>query len=133
MLLLDEATLADQRWMSQGSCRDEDPELFFALTDKKEPDPRAEACCNRCSVRDECLDWAMIRDADAYAHGVWGGTSPRGRQRLKRFIARRHCPLCASDHVRIDPDSTVQTCLDCGQAWLMRRPGQTRKDTGEAA
>lgn len=42
------------------------------------------AMCRRCSVRDECLAWALEHNED---FGVWGGLSARERARLKRAAA----------------------------------------------
>ncbi|MGW1680097.1 WhiB family transcriptional regulator [Saccharopolyspora sp. NPDC002376] len=49
----------------------------------------ARALCTDCSVRNECLEVALLSESDAgFCWGVWGGTSARDRRRaLKR--ARR--------------------------------------------
>ena len=41
----------------------------------------AKAVCAVCSVRDECLDFALRMKV---AHGVWGGLSERERRTLRR-------------------------------------------------
>jgi hypothetical protein len=41
----------------------------------------AKALCARCLVRDECLDYALEREATkADAVGIWGGLSPKERR-----------------------------------------------------
>ena len=45
----------------------------------------AKAICALCSVRDECLDYAMRFDQLC---GVWGGLSERERRQLRR--ERKH-------------------------------------------
>ena len=69
-------------WMARAACRDLPPETFF-------PEDGggvevARRICARCPVREDCLEYALSRHI---AHGVWGGTSERGRQRLQ--AARR--------------------------------------------
>jgi WhiB family redox-sensing transcriptional regulator len=41
----------------------------------------AKAVCAVCSVRDECLDFALRMKV---AHGVWGGLSERERRTVRR-------------------------------------------------
>jgi WhiB family redox-sensing transcriptional regulator len=71
-------------WRHRAACRDEDPELFFpigntgpALSQIEE----ARAICQRCSVIEDCLTWALESGQDA---GVWGGLSEDERRALKR-------------------------------------------------
>lgn len=77
-------------WRHQAVCRDEDPELFFPVDVKNRAGMRqledAKAVCNRCSVIDICLKWAMETGQDA---GVWGGMGEDERRALRRRQARR--------------------------------------------
>ncbi len=41
----------------------------------------AKAVCNRCSVREQCLEYALRCDPLC---GVWGGLSERERRQMKR-------------------------------------------------
>lgn len=74
-------------WLTEASCLEEDPELFFPVgstgpaIDQIE---RARAVCMGCSVRAECLEWALSTGQDA---GVWGGLSEEERREIRR--ARR--------------------------------------------
>ena len=75
-------------WRHRAACLEEDPELFFpigntgpALLQIEE----AKAVCQRCSVMDTCLKWALETGQDA---GVWGGLSEDERRALKRRNAR---------------------------------------------
>lgn len=75
-------------WRHRAACLTEDPELFFpigntgpALTQIED----AKAVCQRCSVMDVCLKWALESGQDA---GVWGGLSEDERRTLKRRTAR---------------------------------------------
>jgi len=75
-------------WRHEAACLDSDPELFFpigntgpALLQIEE----AKSVCRRCTVIDECLQWALETGQDA---GVWGGLSEEERRALKRRTAR---------------------------------------------
>jgi len=45
----------------------------------------AKKVCDRCEVRQECLQWALEAGQD---HGVWGGLSEDERRSMKRRNAR---------------------------------------------
>jgi WhiB family redox-sensing transcriptional regulator len=66
-------------WMRRGACRGVDQSVFFP--------PRgvggtaAKAICAECSVRGDCLAFAMDDDA---LLGTWGGTSSKERQAMRR-------------------------------------------------
>lgn len=75
-------------WRHESACRDEDPELFFpigttgpALMQVED----AKSVCQRCTVTEQCLEWALDNGQDA---GVWGGMSEDERRALKRRRAR---------------------------------------------
>jgi WhiB family redox-sensing transcriptional regulator len=36
--------------------------------------------CSGCSVRQQCLEWAVRHEA----HGLWGGMTPRERMLIRR-------------------------------------------------
>ncbi len=63
-------------WRDQALCAETDPELFFP--EKCAPTAPAKQVCALCDVRAECLAEALALGAD----GVWGGLSPKKRQRL---------------------------------------------------
>lgn len=48
---------------------------------KGEPLDAVRAVCARCAVREPCLAYAVENMID---HGVWGGTSPQERRRMRR-------------------------------------------------
>ena len=66
-------------WTDQAACRGTDTEIFYPVT----PDEEAEALsiCATCPVRAQCLDYA-IRNRETY--GIWGGTTPDQRRRIRR-------------------------------------------------
>lgn len=36
--------------------------------------------CGRCPVKDQCLEHALVYEE----HGIWGGTTPRERKKLRK-------------------------------------------------
>lgn len=124
-------------WRDRPACRDQPQELFFGLPDRygidrHSPDLLAEArrFCARCEVQPECLDAALAGGPDVF--GVWGGTTKREREALRRFIVRAKCPVCAGD--RLCPVDGRQVCFDCGLSWPIVRPSaQARANADTAA
>lgn len=79
----------DTDWRAKGACLSADPDLFFpiatgALATKQIT--LARQVCDRCPVRKECFDFAM---SSGETHGVWGGTTPEERIRVRRARAQR--------------------------------------------
>ncbi len=78
-------------WRHRATCRDEDPELFFATGNGVSAllqNAEAKAVCRRCPVVAECLAWATSPESWQDA-GVWGGMSEDERRALRRRNARR--------------------------------------------
>jgi WhiB family redox-sensing transcriptional regulator len=77
-------------WWKHGACRDVDKDLFFSAPHE---DPvahhvrvgLAKAVCEACSVRGECLEWAVKHER----YGVWGGKDFDAR------VKRVECDDCA--------------------------------------
>ena len=65
-------------WQGAALCAQTDPEAFFP--EKGGSVKAAKAVCMACTVRAECLDYAMAHDE---RFGIWGGTSERERRKLK--------------------------------------------------
>lgn len=82
-------------WFADALCLDEDPELFFPSGEGKLSQPQiesAQSICRMCPVRSNCLRLALTTDSQ---YGVWGGTTPKERDRLRRRagierVKRRH-------------------------------------------
>lgn len=75
-------------WMALGECRGTDPALFFPT--QGEPTGDARGACVRCSVRVECLHYALVMGE---RFGVWGGISERVRRRMRAAINRGEITL----------------------------------------
>ena len=69
----------DLSWLDAGLCAQTDPEAFFP--DKSGTSTAAKRTCAACDVITECLAYAL---ADPSLEGVWGGTSVRERQAMRR-------------------------------------------------
>jgi WhiB family transcriptional regulator, redox-sensing transcriptional regulator len=69
----------DDRWMAAGNCRGVDPDGFFPERGASTDD--AKAICAGCTVRDECLEYAIGHNIK---FGIWGGKTIKQR----RLIAR---------------------------------------------
>ena len=69
-------------WLFRAACQDEDPELFFPISEVG-PGARqvaqAKAVCARCPVREACLSYALDNGLD---NGVFGGTTEVERRKL---------------------------------------------------
>ncbi|MEM9892953.1 MAG: WhiB family transcriptional regulator [Actinomycetota bacterium] len=72
-------------WWERAACKGLDTDRFFPV--RGESAAEAEAVCAACPVTQDCLWFALGESADAprqQKFGVWGGTSERARQRLRR-------------------------------------------------
>lgn len=69
----------DLSWMNAALCAQTDPDAFHP--GKSETNTAAKRTCAACDVTTECLAYAL---ADPSLEGVWGGTSVRERQAMRR-------------------------------------------------
>lgn len=75
-------------WRHRAACRDEDPELFFPISEigpSARQTAEAKAVCARCPAREPCLRYALDNGLD---HGIFGGTTERERRDLVRRSRR---------------------------------------------
>lgn len=66
-------------WQAEALCAQTDPEAFFP--EKGGSTREAKRVCQSCTVRTECLEYALAHDE---RFGIWGGLSERERRKLKR-------------------------------------------------
>jgi WhiB family redox-sensing transcriptional regulator len=66
-------------WFDDAACKGQPSDLWFP--DNGEVCEAAKQVCNGCSVRGECLAYALTNRID---YGVWGGASAKQRQRMRR-------------------------------------------------
>lgn len=79
-------------WQTHAACRDQGlTNTFFPEHDPKQnrsvnnsamqrQAKEAQAICEGCTVRQECLDYALLSNEK---YGVWGGVTVRGRRGLR--------------------------------------------------
>jgi WhiB family redox-sensing transcriptional regulator len=74
-----------EEWQSKAACRGPHSSVFFPppTFERKEEkllrEARAREICSTCSVRRDCLDYALrIREP----HGIWGGLNEAERKAL---------------------------------------------------
>lgn len=78
-------------WRPEAACRGLDPELFFSSDEivnrqeRLEREAEAKAVCTRCTVRTDCLTYAL--DAGE-RYGIWGGLNAQERRALGRSRAQ---------------------------------------------
>lgn len=71
-------------WRHYAACRDEDPDLFFPVSEVgpgAEQVQRAKTVCARCPVQQECLNYAVEAGLD---YGVFGASSSEERREKGR-------------------------------------------------
>ena len=61
-------------------CAEVDPELFFPLKGKFLDAQNAKRICNRCELKQKCLEYAL---KDPELKGIWGGTSEPDRFKMR--------------------------------------------------
>lgn len=72
-------------WQLKAACRGPHSDVFFPPThaerkdEKLQREERAKAICRTCSVRGECLEYA-IRIHEP--HGIWGGLNEMERKQV---------------------------------------------------
>jgi WhiB family transcriptional regulator, redox-sensing transcriptional regulator len=74
------------RWAEQALCAQADPDAWFPSNGQRALAAIATRICEHCPVRAKCLDCALS-GADTWggiATGIWGGTTPHERDRLRR-------------------------------------------------
>lgn len=77
-------------WLDAAACLNEDPDLFFPVGKsqwKRRDIEGAIQVCGSCDVRTRCLERALKVDAE---FGIWAGTTPLERKRIRRRIALKH-------------------------------------------
>ena len=80
--LLEVPILEERPWAVFAACRDANPDLFFATT--RDEVEAALALCDICTVREDCLEYALeARER----FGIWGGSTDKQRRKLLRRSA----------------------------------------------
>lgn len=77
----DPADDGELSWQTDALCAQTDPEAFFPEKGGSTRD--AKKVCGACTVRAQCLEYALENDE---RFGIWGGMSERERRRLRRRV-----------------------------------------------
>lgn len=80
-------------WVTQAACNPMNAEFFFppsSFDNVVATRPTREICDNHCTVREQCLKWALDNDEQ---NGIWGGMTARQRRDLKNPPSKTHCNL----------------------------------------
>ncbi len=79
-------------WQALANCLGVDPDLFFP--ERGASTREAKEVCRACVVREECLEYAIVKGEK---FGIWGGMSERERRRVRRArgLTRVREPLTA--------------------------------------
>lgn len=76
-------------WREDAACLDEDPELFFPISEVglgAEQVKRAKSVCGRCPVQNRCLEHALEQ---GLGYGVFGGATPQERRLMPAAAKHR--------------------------------------------
>lgn len=119
------AIIADDapNWRGEALCAEVDTDIFFP--DKGGSSREAKQICGRCTVSDQCLDFAL-RNGERF--GIWGGVSERDRRRLSQELgltrARPWVHGTAAGYARHRRDGSP-ACRPCIDAHTRFRNGAT--------
>ncbi len=69
----------DLKWQNGASCTGANANLFFPQRGASTRE--AKSICRECSVRPECLEFAI---STGEKFGIWGGMSERERRRVRK-------------------------------------------------
>lgn len=80
-------TPPEKTWMDRAACKGMDVEAFYSdLGFRLE---EAKDICRSCSVREDCLEFAL---ANNEAEGLWGGKTAQERKRERRRRMKESLP-----------------------------------------
>lgn len=65
--------------LSRGNCIGTDTDSFFPGKSWTTENVAAKRICDRCEVREPCLEWALHHEL----HGTWGGKSAGERVKMR--------------------------------------------------
>ncbi len=69
----------DLAWQDLANCRGANADLFFP--ERGASTRTAKSICRECTVRAECLEFAIV---NSEKFGIWGGLSERERRKIRR-------------------------------------------------
>lgn len=73
----------NDKWMKDAACKGQDQKHFFPDRGANGGHHKAKQVCAGCSVRVDCLRYALKNNI---SYGVWGGLPPASRSRNKKKL-----------------------------------------------
>ena len=106
-----------QPWMEKAACKGAGVDAFFP--DQNPPKEVLAICNTQCSVREECLQYAID---SCEQHGIWGGRTRSQRRRLRAYSFEsgeglKECRMCGTRFVPVRPDH-VSCSRGCALEWV---------------
>lgn len=81
-------------WDEHAACSGMDTTIFFPSVVKgNAPYDAPRRICRGCEVRDECLEFHMLKESPGFRFGFAGGMTPKERDRLRPI---RLCVTCGT-------------------------------------
>lgn len=102
-------------WKSGRCAGSKDP--AFLLDDDEPIAPHVLVMCATCPINPACLAFALANETRNGEAGVWGGTTPTQRRKMKVVKNRQACPVCDDDAVVVKGRGEI--CISCGASWLI--------------
>jgi WhiB family transcriptional regulator, redox-sensing transcriptional regulator len=106
-------------WSERAACVGLPTELFVPDGFKESPTREARAICDACPVKNDCLETAL---RDSSLVGLWGGTTPRVRDAIRRRRGIRgsdgrqhdtHLVACGTPSAKRRHQRRGETCTAC--------------------
>ncbi len=73
----------NREWVKDAKCKGIATRMFFPV--RGEPTDSAKAVCNGCSVRKECLEYALVINEHI---GIWGGLTELERRKIRKALRK---------------------------------------------
>jgi WhiB family redox-sensing transcriptional regulator len=123
------------QWQDRALCAGKDPDQFSPVVETPEGLEKVRSLfCDRCPVRDKCLNSAIIHND----FGYWGGTTSVQRRAMRKTRSRSKCPVCSSANlVRVPHESGAgepvwyEVCVNCAASWKADQRPTARQKTAE--
>lgn len=80
-----------ENWFKLGNCFGKDTSIFYPEIGDTQTAKRAVKLCSSCSVKAECLAYALNNNEK---FGVWGGFTSRRRRKIRAMVS---IPCTAED------------------------------------
>lgn len=101
-------------WMADAKCRGADRLLFYPPENSRGDAPtyykQGKAICAACPVQEQCLRISLLNGEQ---HGLWGGLTPRERNKVDNYQRWQVCVKCSSGFYYFIGTSRRNVCGQC--------------------